>query len=161
MQCFWSILGLALFVFVVLTLIRWFEQTAYAVEERMWDRVLLLILVPFAVWFYPSRVAAGRPTPVPRHEPVRGMGTAPKPRVQMPADVPQETEAAAPPLAAPTEPAADATDADRPPPGTPAHFLGMPVIPPKPLKPAAGPDPEKMAKLRKKMREQGMLPPDE
>ena len=49
-----------------------------------------------------------------------------------------------------------APPADGPPPGTPSEFLGLPKIPPK-KKPAAV-DPDKLAKLRQKMREQGMLP---
>ena len=62
MQCFSWILLLALAVFVMVSLLRWFEQTSEAVERREWNRVTLLVLVPFAVWFYPSKVAAGRPT---------------------------------------------------------------------------------------------------
>ena len=37
--CFLSLLCLGLFLFMVLSLIRWFEQTVVAVEERRWDRV--------------------------------------------------------------------------------------------------------------------------
>jgi hypothetical protein len=47
---------------------------------------------------------------------------------------------------------------DQPPPGTPAEFLGMPVVPPKKKTAKPAVDPEKIAKLRQKMREQGMLP---
>ena len=51
---------------------------------------------------------------------------------------------------------------DEPPPGTPKEFLGMPVVPPKSAKPARPPvDPEKLAKLKQKMREQGMLGDDD
>ncbi len=61
-------------VFVIITALRWFEQTAEAVDNRWWNKVALLIVMPFAVWFFPSRVAAGRPFPVAHHEPVAGFG---------------------------------------------------------------------------------------
>ena len=51
---------------------------------------------------------------------------------------------------------------DGPPPGTPKEFIGMPVIPPKKpggQKPPV--DPDKIAKLKQKMREQGMLNDEE
>jgi len=51
----------------------------------------------------------------------------------------------------PATPSAD----DQPPPGTPAEFLVKPKIPPK--KPRPELDPDKIAKLKAKMREQGML----
>ena len=143
--CFLSLLCLGLFVFVVLSLIRWFEQTVVAVEERRWNRVTLLIVFPFSAWFFPSRVVAGRPIPAPRHEPVRGRGTAPK--------VKSEPELAPEP---PRKPASAPKPEDTPPPGTPKEFLGMPVIPPKPKRPSSI-DPDKVEQLRKKMRDQGML----
>ena len=41
-------------------------------------------------------------------------------------------------------------------------FLGMPVIPPpKPKAPKKEVDLDKIARLKQKMREQGMLPPEE
>ena len=121
---------------VVVSLIRWFEQITQAVDNGWWNKVTVLIFMPFTVWFYPSNVAAGRPIPVPHHEPVRGFGTAP-------------TKSAPPPD-------------DGPPPGTPKEFLGMPVIPPlKPKAPKKAVDLDKIAKLKEKMREQGMLPPEE
>jgi hypothetical protein len=148
MQCFTWLLLFAGAVFVMVSLLRWFEQTADAVERREWDRVALLVAVPFAVWFYPSKVAAGRPTAVPLHDPVKGFGGLPKER-----QAPTQT---APTVARPTPPLQGLTDV--PPPGTPREFLGMPVVPPKSLKPARPPvDPEKIAKLKQKMREQGML----
>lgn len=146
--CFLSLLCLGLFLFMVLSLIRWFEQTVIAVEERRWDRIGWLILFPFAAWFYPSRVVAGRPIPVPRHEPVRGRGTAPKER--------PEPQAATPPQPVQTQTTTPAKSDDAPPPGTPKEFLGMPVIPPKPKR-ASNIDPDKVEQLRKKMRDQGML----
>src|SRR5687768_13873548 len=76
--CFSSLLVLAGAVFVILSLLRWFEQPAVAVERRQWNKVALLVAFPFAVWFYPSRIGAGRPTAVPHHEPVRGFGSLPK-----------------------------------------------------------------------------------
>jgi hypothetical protein len=143
-------------VFMIASLLRWFEQTAEAVDHGWWNKALLLVVFPFAVWFFPSKVSAGRPTPVPRHEPVRGMGTAPKlkPAVPTPAQAPESRAGRAPAAAA------RSPDADGPPPGTPREFLGMPTIPPKAKKPNPATDPEKIAKLMKKMREQGMLPPD-
>ena len=151
--CFTTILLLAGAVMTMVSILRWFEQATEAVELRWWNKVFLLIACPPAVWFFQSRVAAGRPTPVPRHVPVRGFGSAPIAPV-----APVVDEIEAPPRAGATP--APAPRADRPPPGTPKEFLGMPVIPKK--KPGANRgavDPEKMAKLRQKMREQGMLPP--
>jgi hypothetical protein len=152
MQCFIWLVLLAGAVFVMMTLLRWFEQVAEAVDNGWWNKLLLLVCMPLAVWLFPGgRVGAGRPTPVAPHQPVRGFGTVPKPRAPAneppPADIPVAKLA---PPAAPTE---------GPPPGTPKEFLGMPVIPPK--KKLAAVDPEKVAKLRQKMREQGMLGPDE
>ena len=154
--CFAWLLLAALAVFVMASMLRWFEQTSEAVERAEWDRVALLIVFPFGVWFYPSRVGAGRPTPVPRHEPVKGFGKLPAAREQ---STPAEPLPHRPPADAPgLKGLAGITD--EPPPGTPKEFLGMPSVPPKPARPAqATPkvDPEKLAKLRQKMREQGML----
>ena len=151
MGCLTWILFLAGAVFVMVSMIRWFEQATEAVELGWWNKVFVLLAMPFTVWFFPSRVSAGRPVMPPRHEPVRGFGRLPKGGV-------------ADPEAAPPEPvitASPTTYADQPPPGTPAHFLGMPAVPPPKPKPARPPvDPEKIAKLKQKMREQGMLPPD-
>ena len=130
MQCFTWLLVLVGAVLVLVTILRWFEQVTEAVELRWWNKVLLLVAAPFAVWFFQSRVASGRPVAVPRHEPVRGFGTVPL---------------------TPKEPA------DAPPPGTPAEFIGMPKIPPKKKPAKAAIDPEKLAKLKQKMREQGMI----
>lgn len=156
--CFAWLLLAALAVFVMASMLRWFEQTSDAVERAEWDRVALLLVFPFGVWFYPSRVGAGRPTPVPPHEPVKGFGKLPQAPVE-----PTRSE----PL--PHRPPADAPGlkglpgiTDAPPPGTPKEFLGMPAVPPKPAAAQAKPkvDPEKVARLRQKMREQGMLPDD-
>lgn len=154
--CFTWLLLAALAVFVMTSMLRWFEQTSEAVERGEWDRVMFLVVFPFGVWFYHSRVGAGRPTPVPQHEPVKGFGKLPK----APEDV-------TPTESSPHRPAADAAGlkglsgiTDEPPPGTPKEFLGMPSVPPKPTASAqarAKVDPEKLAKLRQKMREQGML----
>ena len=145
--CFIWLLLLAGGVFVLLTLLRWFEQTSEAVDNGWWNKLLLLVCMPFAVWLFPGRVATGRPTPVPHHEPVRGFGTVKaKAEVRSPIEDPAVTDIPTARLASP-------------PPGTPAEFLGMPVIPPK-KKPMAV-DPDKLAKLKQKMREQGMLPPGE
>jgi hypothetical protein len=143
--CFTTILFLVAAVMTMVSIIRWFEQATEAVEFGWWNKVFLLLACPPVVWLFPSRVAAGRPTPVPRHVPVRGFGSAP---IAPPVSVEQESEA----------PRANIARSDEPPPGTPKEFLGMPVIPKK--KPGANRgavDPEKLAKLREKMREQGML----
>jgi hypothetical protein len=142
--CFIWLFLLAGGIFVMLTLLRWFEQTAEAVDNGWWNKLFLLICVPFAVWFFPSQVVAGRPMPVPRHEPVRGFGTV-KPKAG-----PPDPPAAEIPLARLALPP------DGPPPGTPAEFLGLPKVPPR--RPSAAVDPDKLAKLKQKMREQGMLP---
>lgn len=140
-------------VFVMITLIRWFEQTSDAVARKQWGRVALLVVMPLAVWRYPSRVAAGRPFPAPRHEPVRGMGTAPKAKGEV-----SSSQAATSPFAA-TDPAAPREETTaQPPPGTPPEFLAKPQVPPPRKTARAAVDPDKLAKLRQKMREQGMLP---
>ena len=141
MGCIAWLLILAGVIFVMITLIHWFEQTAEAVDHGAWDRVVLLLVMPFAVWLYRSRVGAGRPTAVPLHEPVRGFGAMPKSRT---------TGVPAP--------------SDQPPPGTPKEFLEKPKIPPGPplaKRAKSSADPEKLAKLKQKMMEQGMLPPDD
>lgn len=141
--CFAWLVLLAGSVGVMVSLLRWFEQTADAVDRGWWNRLALLLAFPFAVWFYPSRVGAGRPTPVPRHEPVRGFGGLPKGG----GGIEGASNAAPPP--------------DAPPPGTPKEFIGPPKIPNKPAKKKAPVDPEKLARLREKMRQQGMLGDDE
>ena len=152
MQCVTWMLLLALVVFVMMSLLRWFEQTADAVDQREWNKVALLVTVPFAAWFYRSKVGAGRPTAVPHHDPVRGFGPLPREKASRPAD------AEAPARAPANLPGVTA----EPPPGTPKEFLGMPVVPPKADKPRRPPvDPDKLAKLKQKMREQGMLPDDD
>ncbi len=156
--CFsWLILGGA-FVFAIASLLRWFEQTTDAVDTRDWNKLTILMVFPFMVWKYESKVIAGRPVPVPRHEPVKGFGGLPKGGL------------AGPPIAPPAEPEPPKAVVPRPvtvfpeggpPPGTPKEFLGMPVIPTQ--KPRAKPavDPDKLAKLRQKMIEQGMMKPPE
>jgi len=142
MGCFTWILFLVGGVFVMVTMIRWFEQATEAVELRWWNKVFVLLAMPFTVWLFPSRIAAGRPAMPPRHEPVRGFGKLPKGGIVDPESAP--------------------APAERPPPGTPPEFLATPhVAPPRPKKPRPPVDPEKLAKLKQKMREQGMLPPDE
>ena len=153
MQCFIWLFLLAGGVFVMMTLLRWFEQTTEAVDNGWWNKLALLVCVPFAVWLFPGRVALGRPTPVPKHEPIRGFGAVKPKAGPTVAKLAEEPKGTGIPVARVAEPT------DGPPPGTPAEFLGMPVIPPK--KPRAPVDPDKLAKLRRKMREQGMLPPEE
>jgi hypothetical protein len=139
---------------VMVSLLRWFEQTSEAVERREWNRVTLLVLMPFAVWFYPSKVAAGRPSAVPHHDPVRGFGALPKEKRGSDA-----TGAAGP--ATPASGGGLKGLTDEPPPGTPKEFLGMPVVPPKAKSGKPAVDPEKLARLRQKMIEQGMLKEEE
>jgi hypothetical protein len=135
--CIVPLIALALAVFVLLSVLRWFEQITEAVDAGWWNKVALLLVMPFATWLFPSRVSAGRPTAVPHHEPVRGFGVAP-------------THSSAP----------SPGRAEGPPPGTPSEFIGPPKVPPpKPKKAAV--DPEKIAKLRQKMKEQGMLGDDQ
>jgi hypothetical protein len=165
MGCFTTILFLAGFVMIMVTFIRWFEQTTEAVDNGWWNKIFVLLMCPFTVWFFPSRVNAGRSSPVPRHEPVRGFGTLPKsPSAQTKtsatvATMVEEPVAEASDPAAPSTPPAPVSD--EPPPGTPKEFLGLPKIPPPKPRAKSGIDPDKIAKLRQKMREQGMLPPDE
>src|SRR2546430_13656547 len=136
--CVTWFLVLAAGVLAIVTLLRWFEQATEAVENRWWNKVIVLIAMPFAVWFFPSRVSAGRPTAVPKHEPVRGLG-----KVSL---NPSETAAKS-----------QATVSDGPPPGTPKEFMGLPKIPPKKVGAKPAVDPDKIAKLRQKMKEQGMI----
>jgi hypothetical protein len=83
------------------------------------------------------------------------MGSAPKLKPVEPTPESAEHATARPAPA----PVAKVLDEDGPPPGTPKEFLGMPVIPARAKKPkSAAVDPDKVAKLMKKMREQGMLP---
>jgi hypothetical protein len=140
-------------IFAMATLLRWFEQTAEAVDKGWWNKLLLLICMPFAVWLFPGKVVAGRPVPAPRHVPVRGFGTVPKVRAEVETPAPKDQPAGEVPVARLAPPQ------DGPPAGTPTEFLGLPKVPPK--KKGAAVDPEKLAKLRQKMREQGMLPPEE
>lgn len=139
MGCFnWVILAIV-FVLVMVSLMRWFEQTVEAVDSRDWNRLAVLVAFPFAVWWYGSNVPASRPTPVPRHEPVRGFGSLPRGGI------------VDPPMASP---------ADQPPPGTPLEYLSKPVPPPAKPKSTKPPiDPEQIEKLRRKMTEQGMIDP--
>ena len=158
MGCFSTLIFLAGFVMIMVTFIRWFEQTTEAVDNGWWNKVFVLLMCPFTVWFFPSRVNAGRSTPVPRHEPVRGFGSLPKTQ-----------PAPARALATEERPAAEAAGLaggaaplpDEPPPGTPKEFLGIPTVPPPKPRTKSGVDPEQIAKLKQKMREQGMLPPEE
>src|SRR5215207_11344525 len=106
MGCFTTILFLVGGVFVMVTMIRWFEQVTEAVELGWWNKVFVLLAMPFTVWFFPSRVSAGRPVMPPRHEPVRGFGKLPKGGAVDP--VVPEPVITAPPT----------TYDDQPPPGT-------------------------------------------
>src|SRR5438874_862074 len=108
MGCFTSIVLICGFIFVMVTLLRWFEQITDAVDESHWNKVALLILMPFAVWLFRSKVSAGRATPFPLHEPVRGFGE--KPTRRPVADVSENQEDDVP---------IAALAPDEPPPGTP------------------------------------------
>jgi len=69
----WLIL-IAAAVGLLVSLIRWFEQVTEAVDLGWWNKVTILVMMPPAVWFFRSRVSAGRPSIVPRHEPAMGFG---------------------------------------------------------------------------------------
>jgi hypothetical protein len=140
MTCFSWIILLAVAVLLMVSLLRWFEQVTEAVERGWWNKVFVLIAAPFTVWLFPARVAAGRPTAVPRHEPVRGFGTIP--------------------LATGDPHAPPPAGMDGPPPGTPKEFIGLPPIPPK-KKSRPPVEQDKLDKLRQKMSEQGMLDDEE
>ena len=158
MGCFTWILFLAGAVFVMVTMIRWFEQATEAVELGWWNKVFVLLAMPFTVWFFPSRVSAGRPVMPPRHEPVRGFGKLPRGGIAGQTDASLEAGPHPGPLPEYRE---RGQEDDQPPPGTPPEFLVKPQVPPPRPKGARPPvDPDKLAKLRQKMREQGMLPPD-
>jgi len=162
--CFTSLLVLAGAVFVILSLVRWFEQTADAVERRAWNKVTLLVLFPFGAWFYPSRVGAGRPTAVPHHEPVRGFGSVPKAKPETAAPVTATKPGAANDVLAASDPTGAQAAAPRdegPPAGTPKEFIGMPVVPKQAAPKAGSVDADKIARLREKMRQQGMLPDEQ
>lgn len=131
MNCFGLILVAMLAIFVMMTLIRWFELTAQAVDEKQWHQLTLLLMMPFTAWLFPTKVGAGRPTPVPLHEPVRGFGKVKLEEPLMPSD--------------------------QAPAGTPKEFLGVPATPSAAKKTVATLDPEKLEKLRQKMQDQGML----
>jgi len=164
MQCVLWLALFALAVFVMVSVLRWFEQTSEAVYRREWNKVVLLVAVPFSAWLYRAKVGAGRPTAVPHHDPVRGFGPLPRDRPDARSGETGRSPSSLPETASPPPP--PPAPADGPPPGTPREFLGMPVVPPKSSRPARPPvDPDKLEKLRRKMREQGMLgedgnPPD-
>ena len=147
MGCLKVILAAVGFGLVMITFIRWFEQTAEAVDNGWWNKLALLLICPFVVWLFPSRVGTGRSTPVPHHVPVRGFGSLPK---VTPGARPEPD--GEPGSALPNVPQGE------PPPGTPSEFMGIPRIPP--ARPKSSPDPEQLAKLKEKMRQQGMLPPE-
>ena len=42
------------------------RQTAEAVDNGWWNKLSLLLMCPFVVWLYPSKVGTGRSTPVRR-----------------------------------------------------------------------------------------------
>lgn len=152
-MCFGSLFLIVSGVLLMVSMLRWFEQTRDAVDGQNWARLTLLVIAPPSVWMFPSRVSAGRPLPPPKHEPVRGFGGLPKGGIQEPVTTSERDVSATRPASGP------AKREDGPPPGTPAEFIGMPKIPPK--KAPRTVDPEKLAKLRQKMKEQGMLPDDD
>ena len=64
MSCFSLILFLAGFVMIMVTFIRWFEQTTEAVDNGWWNKIFVLLMCPFTVWFFPSASRVGRAFPV-------------------------------------------------------------------------------------------------
>lgn len=162
--CLTWLLLFAFAVFVLVSVLRWFEQTSDAVDAREWNKVALLVVVPFSAWFYRAKVGAGRPTSVARHDPVRGFGPMPKaksvPATTVSGEGEQGRGGAGEKSGVSVTRSAGLTD--EPPPGTPKEFLGMPVVQPKANKPSRpAVDPEKLAKLKQRMRDQGMLPDDD
>lgn len=141
MTCFSWLLVVIGAVLLIMSVVRWFDIATDAVHQGQWKKVAALVGFPFAVWFYAPRVSAGRPTMVPRHEPVRGFG-----------ELPRDAEAA-------EGASLHVESIDQPPPGTPKEFIGNPIVPPKKATPQsrAEADAAKVEKLRQKMREQGML----
>src|SRR3954462_3180688 len=123
MGCFTTILFLAGFVMIMVTFIRWFEQTTEAVDNGWWSKIFVLLMCPFTVWVFPSRVNAGRLSPVPRHEPVRGFGSLPKTHAAPVRS--NQAEEESPAAEAAGLAAAAARLSDEPPPGTPKEFLGL------------------------------------
>src|SRR4029077_4158272 len=101
--CFTWFILIAGFIFLMVTLLRWFEQITEAVDLGWWNKVTMLVFMPFTVWFFPSSTTAGRPTPFPRHEPVRGFGTLGRSKP--------------PPDSQPEPPLAEVAPSDQPPPG--------------------------------------------
>jgi hypothetical protein len=80
MTCFSWIILIVGGIFVMVSMIRWFEQVTDAVDQKEWNRVTLLVVLPLTVWFFPSKVSAGRPTAVPHHDPAMGFGVVVKPQ---------------------------------------------------------------------------------
>jgi hypothetical protein len=173
--CFSWILLAGAVIAVMVGMVRWFEQVADAVDQESWEKLALLVFVPPSVWMFRSAVQGGRLVPVPRYEPARGFGLNTPRRGFEVSELPMPSETAVL-QASDSQPVASGSAAeakqsgispvqmpagdDGPPPGTPKEFLGMPTIPPpkKSNRPAV--DPDKLAKLKQKMREQGMLPPE-
>ena len=152
--CFGGLLLIVSGVIVMISMLRWFEQTRDAVDDQNWPRLLLLVIAPPTVWMFPARVSAGRPIPLAKYEPVRGFGGLPKGGIADPMNFARAESTAAQSRAVAGAAKQDLTDG--PPPGTPAEFIGLPKIPPRRAPKQV--DPEKLAKLRQKMKEQGMLP---
>ena len=113
---------------------RWFRrQHPFAVASLVLG-IFSLIEFGALLIFGIAGIAAGRPTAVPHHEPVRGFGSV---------------------SLTPKGQAQQSHPTDGPPPGTPKEFIGLPKVAPKKKKSAV--DPDKVAKLKQKMKEQGML----
>jgi hypothetical protein len=88
-SCFAWILLPAMLILTMVSMIRWFEQVTEAVDLGWWNKVFLLVMAPPVVWMFESKIAAGRPSAFPRHEPVRGFGIQPpapgeKPKIPTP-----------------------------------------------------------------------------
>src|SRR5882724_959381 len=92
--CLSVVILAAAFVFVIASLLRWFEQTTDAVDHRDWNKLTVLLTFPFLVWRYESKVVAGRPVALPRFEPVRGFGGLPKGGIVGPPATEEQTKAA-------------------------------------------------------------------
>src|SRR5256885_1204335 len=115
--CFGTLFLIVSGVIVMISMLRWFEQTRDAVDDQNWSRLMLLVVAPPAVWLFPARVSAGRPIPIAKFEPVRGFGGLPKGGIVDPttAEVPVSVESRA-------EDGPAQRSNDGPPPGTPKEF---------------------------------------
>lgn len=73
-SCFAWLLLIGFAIFMMVTLIRWFDVVTEAVDHKEWARVAILVLIPLTAWRYESKLSSGRPGFIARHQPVMGFG---------------------------------------------------------------------------------------